>query len=98
VPGGAVQTRFETKSECKWFKQFQTVSIFSRLGKYSPLLRKIQIKYGFEALKEGNNFLYRNFLRFGMDWEYKFREICMSQKHVKIHWINLELWDLMKFG
>jgi hypothetical protein len=33
---------------------------------YFSLLGKIKIKYGSEALEEGNNFLYRNFLRFGM--------------------------------
>jgi hypothetical protein len=32
-PGGAVQTGFETKSEFKCFKQFQTISNFSRLEK-----------------------------------------------------------------
>jgi hypothetical protein len=41
-------------------------------------LEKIEIKYGFEALEEGNNFLYRNFLRFGMDFELKFREASTS--------------------
>jgi hypothetical protein len=69
VPGGAVQTGFETKSEFKWFKQFQTVSTFGLLEKYFPLLRKIEVKYDFEALEEGNNFLYRNLLRFRMDLE-----------------------------
>jgi hypothetical protein len=59
-------------------KHFQTVSNFGRLEKYFPLLGKIEIKYGFEALEEGNNFLYRNFIRFRMDLELKFREFCMS--------------------
>jgi hypothetical protein len=36
---------------------------------------EIEIKYGFEDLKEVNNYLYRNFLRFGMDLELKFREV-----------------------
>jgi hypothetical protein len=62
------------------------------------VLRKIEIKYGFEALKEGNNFLYRIFLIFGTYLELKFREVCMSRKQGKIHWINLGLWNLMNFG
>jgi hypothetical protein len=47
VPGGVVQTGFETKSEFQWFKHFQSVSKFDRLEKYFSLLRKIEIKYGF---------------------------------------------------
>jgi hypothetical protein len=79
-------------------KHFQTISKFDRLEKYFHLLRKIEIKYGFEDLKEGNNFLYRIFLRFGMYLELKFKEFCMSRKQGKIHWINLGLWNLMKLG
>jgi hypothetical protein len=47
---------------------------------WPPTVRrdKIEIKYGFEAPEEGNNFLYINFLRFGTDLELKFREFCMS--------------------
>ncbi len=56
-----------------------------------PELEKIEIKYGFEALIEGNNFLQRNLLRFRLDLQLKFREICMGQKQGKIHWINLGL-------
>jgi hypothetical protein len=78
-------------------KHFQTVSKFGRLEKYFSLLGKIEIKYCFEALEEGNNFLRRNFLRFRNDMELKFREVCMSWKQGKNHWINLELWNLMKF-
>jgi hypothetical protein len=37
----------------------------------------MEIKYGFEALEEGNHFLYRNFLRFRMDLELKFEEASM---------------------
>jgi hypothetical protein len=61
-------------------------------------LEKIEIKYGFEALEEGNNFLYRNFLRFRMDFELKFREASTSWISIEIHWKILELWNLMKFG
>jgi hypothetical protein len=61
----------------------QTASNFGRLENYFFGLRKIKIKYGFEALEEGNNFLYRKFLRFGMDLRLKFREVCMSRKQGK---------------
>jgi hypothetical protein len=39
------------------------------------LIKKIEIKYGFEDLKEMNNILHRYFLRFGMDLELKLREL-----------------------
>jgi hypothetical protein len=77
---------------------FQTVLNFDRLEKYISMLGKNQIKYGFEALEEGNNFLYRDLLRFGMNLKLKFREVYMSQKQGKIPWINLGLWNLMKLG
>jgi hypothetical protein len=38
------------------------------------MLKKIEIKYDFEDLEEMNNVLHRNFLRFEMDLELKFRE------------------------
>jgi hypothetical protein len=38
------------------------------------LLGKIEIKYSFEDLIEMNKFLHRNFFRFRMDLELKFRE------------------------
>jgi hypothetical protein len=65
-------------------KHFQTVSNFDQLEKYFPLLRKIELKYGLQAPEEGNNFIYRNFLIFGMYLEVKFREVCMSQKQGKL--------------
>jgi hypothetical protein len=39
------------------------------------MLRKIKTKYCFEYLEERNNFLHRNFHRFGMDLELKFKEL-----------------------
>jgi hypothetical protein len=39
------------------------------------LLRKIEIKYGFEDIEEMNNCPYRNFLRFRIDLELKFRGV-----------------------
>jgi hypothetical protein len=38
------------------------------------LLIKIKIKYGPEGFEERNNFLHRNFFRFGVDFELKIRE------------------------
>jgi hypothetical protein len=75
VSGGAVQTGFEIKSEFKWFETF---SNFDQFKKYFPFLKKIEIKYGFKALEAKNNFLYRNFLRFGMDMELIFIKFYMS--------------------
>jgi hypothetical protein len=69
VPGVVVQTRFEIKSKFKWFKTFSNCFKFGSIRKYFPVIRKIELKYGFEALEEENNFLYRNFLRFRMDLE-----------------------------
>jgi hypothetical protein len=40
-----------------------------------PEFKKFEVKYGFEDLEEMNNFLHRNFHRFGMDLELKFREL-----------------------
>jgi hypothetical protein len=42
------------------------------------LLQKFEIKYGFEGFDEGENFSYRNFSRFKMEFELKFREASMS--------------------
>jgi hypothetical protein len=43
-----------------------------------PLLHKLQTKYGFVDNKRRNNFPYRNFSRFKMEFELKFREASMS--------------------
>jgi hypothetical protein len=40
-----------------------------------PELRMFEIKYGFEDLKKMNNFLHRNFFKFGRDCEWKFRAV-----------------------
>jgi hypothetical protein len=42
------------------------------------VLEKIQTKYGCGVLEMRNNFLHRNFSRFGMDFELKFREVSAS--------------------
>jgi hypothetical protein len=38
------------------------------------VLLKFQIKYGFEACEIRNNFPYRNFSKFSLDFELKFKE------------------------
>jgi hypothetical protein len=38
------------------------------------LVENFEIKYGFEGFNERNNFLHRNFFRFEVDFELKFRE------------------------
>jgi hypothetical protein len=68
VLGGADQTRL-TK-----FKLFENPLNFERSNKYFPLLRKIQIKYGFEDFEDMDNFLHRNFFRFELDFDGKFRK------------------------
>jgi hypothetical protein len=36
-----------------------------------PYFKKIEIKYGFEALEKLNNFCHRGFFIFGMDFKQK---------------------------
>jgi hypothetical protein len=43
-----------------------------------PELGEFEIKYGWRLLGMRNNFPYRNFLRFEMDFELKFRENPMN--------------------
>jgi hypothetical protein len=42
------------------------------------VLHKFEIKYGFEGFDEGNSFPYRNFSRFEMKFELKFKEASLS--------------------
>jgi hypothetical protein len=67
-------------------KYFQTVSNFGWLEKCFPELGKFEIKYGFEALDQGNNFLYRNFSIFEMELELKFREASVSWNQGIFDW------------
>jgi hypothetical protein len=39
------------------------------------MLEKLKIKYGWKELEIGNNFPYRNFSRFKMEFELKIREL-----------------------
>jgi hypothetical protein len=40
-----------------------------------PLLQKFQIKYVWKEVEIGNNFSYRDFSRFKMEFELKIREL-----------------------
>jgi hypothetical protein len=46
--------------------------------RYIPALQKFEIKYGWKEYEMWNNVTYRNFLRFLMNFELKFRESPMS--------------------
>jgi hypothetical protein len=63
-----------------------------------PELGKFEIKYGCKVFEIGNNFPYRNLLRFWMDFEQKFRESSMSWKQGKNDWNFLGTRILMKLG
>jgi hypothetical protein len=60
---------------CWRFYPSQRIQIYSNPSKFAqskrdfPCLRKFEIKYGFEGFEERNNFLYRNFFRFIVDFE-----------------------------
>jgi hypothetical protein len=41
-------------------------------------LQKIQINYGWKEFEIRNNFSYRNFSKFEIEFELKFREVSMS--------------------
>jgi hypothetical protein len=73
----AGSTCLKQKSELKWFKTISKLCKLWLIRKVLSLACKMEIKYGFEALEEGNHFLYRNFLRFRMDLELKFEEASM---------------------
>jgi hypothetical protein len=83
--------------------KIQTVWKCSKFSKFDrskfdlPELQKFEVKYGFEDLKKVNNFLHRNFFRFGMEFKLRIREISKLE-FVRIHYsFFLELWTWMKF-
>ncbi len=49
--------------------RFQNLLNFDRSEKNLPELQKFEIKYGYEGVEEGNNFLHMNFSRFEMDFK-----------------------------
>jgi hypothetical protein len=48
---------------------------FDRSKRCLPLLKKLEIKYGWKDLEIRNNFPCRNFFRFKMEFELKIREL-----------------------
>jgi hypothetical protein len=76
------QTLFEMDSNVfNIFKRFQKSFNFHLSKKDIPELKKFEIKYGFEGFDGRNNFLYRNFFRFKVDVEWKFREALWFEFH-----------------
>jgi hypothetical protein len=53
-----------------YLNEFELIRWKGRL----PIQKKIQIKYRFEGFEERNNVLHRNFFRFEVEFEWKFRE------------------------
>jgi hypothetical protein len=64
VSGSGGLNTFQIQMNSNYFKTFQTLTD-QKMAFTSP--KKIEIKYGFKALERVNNFLDRNFFRFGMD-------------------------------
>jgi hypothetical protein len=62
------------------------------------LLQKIEIKYGWKVFEIRNNFTYKDFLRFKMNFKLKFREASMSWKQGTHDWNFLGTRILMKLG
>jgi hypothetical protein len=54
---------------------FKFTSNFDSFKRYILVLQKFQIKYGWNDLEIGNNFPYRNFSIFEMEFEIKIREL-----------------------
>jgi hypothetical protein len=81
-----VQTVFWTDSKhLNGSHEFKNLSNFDWLKMYFPLLQKFETKYGWKVFEMRNNFAYRNFLIFEMDFELKFREASTSWISIEIH-------------
>jgi hypothetical protein len=91
----SVWTETKIQTRPNWF---QIPSNFDYFKHDFPWLQKFETKYGWKVFEIRNNFPYRDFLRFEMDFELKFRESSMSWISRKIDWKFLESWDLMTFG
>jgi hypothetical protein len=91
----SVWTETKIQTRPNWF---QNPSNFDYFKQALPGLQKFEAKYGFEDLREMNNFLYSNFSRFGMEMELKFRQSCMSWNQGIFDWKFLGTSNLMKLG
>jgi hypothetical protein len=70
--------------------QFQIPSNFPRSKQDLLDLQKIEIKYGWREFEIRNNFPYKGFLIFEMDFELKFREASMTR-------ISIEILETLEF-
>jgi hypothetical protein len=57
-----------------FIQKFQINSNLERSKWCLPFVKKFEINYGFEGFEIRNKFPYRNFLRFKVEIELKFRE------------------------
>jgi hypothetical protein len=81
--------RKERKRKQNQFKIEIDTSNYSNLIQFKqdlPELRKFEIKYGWKVFEIKNNFPYKDFLRFEINFELKFREASMSWKQGKNDW------------
>jgi hypothetical protein len=76
VPDGTVWNEF---NDIYWFKHIQKHPNFDRFKKYLPVLQKCEIKYGWKEFEIRINLPYRNFSRFGMEFELKVRELSVGR-------------------
>jgi hypothetical protein len=60
------------------FKIFQNRPNSIQTKTDPPVLQKIELKYGWREFEVRNNFPYKGFLTFEMNFELKFREISMG--------------------
>jgi hypothetical protein len=58
-----------------YLNRFKFAPNFDQSKRCLPLLQKIQIIYGWKELEIMNNFPYRNFSRFEIEFELKFIEL-----------------------
>jgi hypothetical protein len=65
---------FELDSNFKWIQLISKCCKIERSKRDLPWLKKFEIKYGFESSEGRNKFLHRNFFRFEMELEWKFKE------------------------
>jgi hypothetical protein len=73
-----LKKKFQIRLKSNGSNGFKFPSNFDYFKQDLPTLQKFKTKYCFEYIGEMNNFLHRNFSRFKMVWELKFREAYMS--------------------
>jgi hypothetical protein len=68
------------------FELFQTYSNLTWSKQGLLEVENFERKYGFEDIEMMNNFFHRNFFRFEVDFELKFKEVSMSWNKGTIDW------------